>query len=282
MWQKSYDNSPTLYLIPTPIGNLDDMTIRAINILKEVDVIFSEDTRVTKLLLDHFSISKKLISLHDHNEELVKDKVLNYLIEGNSVGLVTDRGTPIISDPGYKTVKYISSKGYNVVALPGANAFVPALISSGISPQPFTFYGFLDSKDNKKRKELDKLKYVRNTLIFYEAPHRILKTMELMLEMFGDRDVSLSREISKKFESIYRGKISDLLPTLDSIKGEFVIVVSGCEDIVVFDDGLSIFDSVNIYIENGLSQMEAIKLVAKDRGMKKNEVYAIYHKEELK
>ena len=282
MWQKSYDNSPTLYLIPTPIGNLDDMTIRAINILKEVDVIFSEDTRVTKLLLDHFSISKKLISLHDHNEELVKDKVLNYLIEGNSVGLVTDRGTPIISDPGYKTVKYISSKGYNVVALPGANAFVPALISSGISPQPFTFYGFLDSKDNKKRKELDKLKYVRNTLIFYEAPHRILKTMELMLEMFGDRDVSLSREISKKFESIYRGKISDLLPTLDSIKGEFVIVVSGCEDNVVFDDGLSIFDSVNIYIENGLSQMEAIKLVAKDRGMKKNEVYAIYHKEELK
>ena len=282
MWQKSYDNSPTLYLIPTPIGNLDDMTIRAINILKEVDVIFSEDTRVTKLLLDHFSISKKLISLHDHNEELVKDKVLNYLVEGSSVGLVTDRGTPIISDPGYKTVKYISGKGYNVVALPGANAFVPALISSGISPQPFTFYGFLDSKDNKKRKELDKLKYVRNTLIFYEAPHRILKTMELMLEMFGDRDVSLSREISKKFESIYRGKISDLLPTLDSIKGEFVIVVSGCEDIVVFDDGLSIFDSVNIYIENGLSQMEAIKLVAKDRGMKKNEVYAIYHKEELK
>lgn len=282
MWQKSYNGSPTLYLIPTPIGNLDDMTIRAINILKEVDVVFSEDTRVTKLLLDHFCISKKLISLHDHNEEVVKNKVLDYLSEGSSVGLVTDRGTPIISDPGYKTVKYVSSKGYNVVALPGANAFVPALISSGISPQPFTFYGFLDSKDNKKRKELDKLKYVKNTMIFYEAPHRILKTMELILEIFGDREVSLSREISKKFESIYRGKITDLLPTLDNIKGEFVIIVSGFEDNIVYDNDLSIYDSVNIYIENGLSQMEAIKLVAKERKMKKNEVYAIYHKEDLK
>ena len=180
MWQKSYDGSPILYLIPTPIGNMEDITIRAINVLKEVKVVFSEDTRVTRNLLNYLNIDKKLISLHEHNEELLKDKVLEYLVDGYSVGLVTDRGTPIISDPGYKTVKYISDEGYNVVALPGANAFVPALIVSGISPQPFIFYGFLDSKDSKKKKELDKLKYSQETMIFYEAPHRIIKTLKLM------------------------------------------------------------------------------------------------------
>lgn len=279
MWQKSYDDSPCLYLIPTPIGNMEDMTFRAINVLKEVEVIFSEDTRVTRQLLDKFEIKKHLISLHDHNEDLVKEKVLEYLAGGNSVGLVTDRGTPIVSDPGYKTVKYISDNGYNVVALPGANAFVPALIVSGITPQPFTFYGFLDSKDSKKRKELESLKFVNHTIIFYEAPHRIFKTMQLMLEILGDRDVSLSREISKKFESVYRGKISDLLPTLENIKGEFVIVVSGFDNSDVTDDNLSVVDKVNYYIENGLSQMEAIKLVAKERNMRKNEVYSLYHKE---
>ena len=277
MWQRSYDDSPCLYLIPTPIGNMEDMTFRAINVLREVEVIFSEDTRVTKQLLDRFEIKKKLISLHDHNEDLVKDKVLEYLIAGNSVGLVTDRGTPIVSDPGYKTVKYVSDKGYNVVALPGANAFVPALIVSGITPQPFIFYGFLDSKDSKKRKELESLKFVNHTIIFYEAPHRILKTMQLMLEVLGDRDVSLSREISKKFESVYRGKISDLLPTLENIKGEFVIVVSGFDNSNITDDSLNVVDKVNYYIENGLSQMEAIKLVAKERNMKKNDVYSEYH-----
>ena len=180
MWQKSYNNSPTLYLIPTPIGNMEDMTYRAVGLLNSVEVIFSEDTRVTGILLRHFNINKKLLSLHDHNEDTAKDKVLEYLSEGYSVGLVTDRGTPIISDPGYKTVKYISSKGYNVVALPGANAFVPALIASGIAPSPFTFYGFLDSKDSKKKKELQNLKFIHNTIIFYEAPHRIIKTLSLM------------------------------------------------------------------------------------------------------
>ena len=213
MWQRSYDDSPSLYLIPTPIGNMEDMTYRAVKVLEMVDVIFSEDTRVTQNLLNYFNIKKKLISLHDHNEEQVKDKVLSYLEDKMNVGLVTDRGTPIISDPGYKTVKYVSDKGYNVVALPGACAFVPALIASGLSPQPFTFYGFLDSKFEKRKKELESLKFNSNTMIFYEAPHRILKTMELMLEVLGDREVSLSREISKKYESVYRGKITELLPS---------------------------------------------------------------------
>ena len=178
MWQISYDDSPTLYLVPTPIGNLDDMTYRSINILNTVEVIFSEDTRVTLQLLNHFDIKKKLIALHDHNEDSEKEKVLEYLKNGKSVAIVTDRGTPIISDPGYKTVKYVTDNGYNVVGLPGANAFVPALITSGIEPSPFMFYGFLNSKDSKRKTELESLKFCKYTIIFYEAPHRIKKTSE--------------------------------------------------------------------------------------------------------
>lgn len=278
MWQRSYDDSPTLYLVPTPIGNMEDMTFRAVNVLKNVNVIFSEDTRVTRMLLSHFEISNKLISLHDHNEEYVKNRVLEYLKDGCSVAIVTDRGMPVISDPGYKTVKHVSDKGYNVVALPGACAFIPALVTSGIAPMPFTFYGFLDSKIEKRRKELEKLKFNSNTLVFYEAPHRILRTMELILEIFGDRQVSLAREISKKFESVYRGCISELLPTLDGIKGEFVIVVAGFNNDDIEINDMSIVDNVNLYIESGMSSMEAIKMVSKERHMKKNDVYALYHR----
>ena len=280
MWQKNYDGSPILYLVPTPIGNMEDMTFRAINVLKEVSVIFAEDTRVTRNLMNYFDISNKLISLHDHNEDQVKEKVFNYLKEGNSVAIVTDRGTPIISDPGYKTVKYISDNGFRVVGLPGACAFVPALIMSGVAPQPFTFYGFLDSKTEKRRKELEKLKFIENTIIFYEAPHRIYKTMEMIFEIFGDREVSLSREISKKFESVYRGNISSLLPTLEDIKGEFVIVVEGFKSNNIEDNNLSIVEQIDFYIENGMSTMEAIKTVSKERNMKKNDVYALYHRGE--
>ena len=277
MWQRSYNDSPTLFLVPTPIGNMEDMTVRAINVLKSVDVVFSEDTRVTKMLFNYFNIEKKLISLHDHNENLVKEKVLDYLKNGSSVGLVTDRGTPIISDPGFKTVKYVSDNGYNVVGLPGANAFVPALIVSGISPQPFIFYGFLDHKNSKKRAELISLKKYKTTMIFYEAPHRILSTMELMLEIFGDRQVSLSRELSKKFESIYRGKISDLIPTLENIKGEFVIVVSGCVDNCVNIDNKDLLLDVDTYIRSGMKKMDAIKVVADEYNMSKSDVYSLYH-----
>lgn len=280
MWQTSYNGTATLYLVPTPIGNLEDMTFRAINVLKEVDVIFSEDTRVTSLLLNHFEIKKHLIALHDHNEDLVKEKVLEYLKDGKSVAIVTDRGTPIISDPGYKTVKYVTDSGYNVVALPGANAFVPALISSGIEPAPFLFYGFLNSKESKRKQELESLKFSKYTLIFYEAPHRIEKTINDILEVMGDRIVSLSREISKKFESVYRGNISSLLPTLKDIKGEFVVVVS---PYVQEEDNseLSIIDNVNLYIENGMKVMDAIKLVAKERKIAKSEVYSEYHRRNL-
>ena len=278
MIQNSYNDTPSLYLIPTPIGNLDDMTYRAVKVLEEVEVIFSEDTRVTLNLLNNFGIKKKLISLHEHNEDILKEKVLEYLKNGYSVGLVTDRGTPIISDPGYKTVKYISDNNYNVIALPGATAFVCALIASGISPQPFLFYGFLNSKDSKRRDELEMLIDNEYTMIFYEAPHRIMKTLNMMLGVFGDRDISISREITKKFETVYRGKLSDVIRNVPE-KGEFVIVVSGCEEKVI-DDNLSIKEAANLYIKAGLDVMTAIKKVAKDRKIPKNEVYKEYHKEE--
>lgn len=281
MWKKSYDDGAILYLVPTPIGNMEDITFRSLKVLKDVEVIFSEDTRVTQNLLNYFEIKKRLIALHDHNESIVKEEVLSYLEQGVNVAIVTDRGTPIISDPGYKTVSYVSKKGYSVVALPGACAFVPALIVSGMNPQPFTFYGFLDSKIEKRKKELLSLKFVTNTLIFYEAPHRILQTMKLMLEIFGDREVSLSREITKKFESVYRGNITDLLPTLDEIKGEFVIVVSGFEN-SIDDRQLGVIEQVEFYINNGMDKMEAIKVVAREREMKKNDVYAMYHQEARK
>lgn len=278
MWHKNYDGSPILYLVPTPIGNMEDMTFRAINVLNEVEVIFSEDTRITQTLLNYYKIQKKLISLHDHNEDSVKEVVLKYLNDDKSVAIVTDRGTPIISDPGYKTVKYVSEQGFHVVGLPGACAFVPALIMSGIAPQPFTFYGFLDSKIEKKRKELEQLKFVEHSVIFYEAPHRILKTMEMMLEVLGNREVSLSREISKKFESVYRGKISELLPTLKDIKGEFVIVIEGFKNNIDEIEDLNVIEQVDFYVNNGMAKMEAIKTVAKERGLKKNDVYAEYHR----
>ncbi len=191
MWQKSYDNSPSVYIVPTPIGNLEDMTFRAINTLKMVDVIFSEDTRVTLQLLNYFNIKNKLIHMDDHNEETVKDKVLEFLRDGKNVAIVTDRGTPIISDPGYKTVKFLKEEGYNVIALPGACAFVPAIVASGISSEHFTFYGFLSSKEKKMYDELQLLKDSEYSLIFYEAPHRIIRTLNAMLEVFGDRYISI-------------------------------------------------------------------------------------------
>lgn len=278
MVQNSYDGSSTLYLISTPIGNLDDITYRSVKVLTDVDVIFSEDTRVTLNLLNYLGISKKLIALHEHNEDIVKDKVLEYLKNGNNVALVTDRGTPVISDPGYKTAKYIIDNNYNVVALPGPTAFVPALITSGIAPQPFLFYGFLDSKDSVKKGELERLADEEETIIFYEAPHRINRTLNLMLDVFGDRNISVSREISKKFESIYRGRISDIISII-SEKGEFVIVVDGMKDKIV-DNSISVKGAVDNYIRAGFDVMSSIKKVAKDRGVAKNVIYMEYHREE--
>lgn len=277
MWQNSYDGKPTLYLVPTPIGNLEDMTFRSIEVLKSVDVIFSEDTRVTLVLLNHFDIKKKLISLHDHNEDMVKDKVLSYLKDNKNVAIVTDRGTPIVSDPGYKTVKYVSDNGYNVVGLPGACAFVPAFIVSGLPSEHFLFYGFLNSKDSKMREELNNLKNFENTIIFYEAPHRLIKFLQAILDVFGDRYVSISKEISKLHESVFRGNISDAIKSFDVVKGEYVIVVDGFKRNSDDYSNLSVVEHVNMYVKSGLYVMDAIKMVAKERNIPKSEIYKEYH-----
>ena len=282
MSQKSYDNSPTLYLIPTPIGNMEDITIRAVNTLKMVDVVFCEDTRVTGQLLKYLDISKKLISSHNYNESENKDKLLEYLSNGSNVGLVSDRGTPIISDPGYELAKYAIEKGYNVVSLPGATALIPALTSSGISPMPFYYYGFLNSKDSARKKELEFLKNIDATLILYEAPHRINKTLKDLGNILGNnRKISISREITKKYEEIYRGTIVQLIEEQNNYKGELVIVVEGNKNTTEYKN-LTIEDHINLYIEDGKSSMDAIKIVAKERGLKKSEVYDIYHNIEKK
>lgn len=277
MSQKSYDNTPTLYLIPTPIGNMEDITIRAVNTLKMVDVIFCEDTRVTLQLLKHYDINKKLISSHEYNESKNKEKLLEFLKSGLNVGLVSDRGTPIISDPGYELANFAIENGYNVVSLPGPTALIPALTSSGISPMPFYYYGFLKPQDSARRKELEFLKNIDATLIIYEAPHRINKTLIDLGNILGNnRKISISREITKKYEEIYRGTIKELIEQNNEYKGELVIVVEGNKNTTEYKN-LSIYDHVNLYIEDGKSSMDAIKIVARERGMKKSEVYDLYH-----
>lgn len=276
MSQKSYDGSPILYLIPTPIGNLEDMTYRAISILKEVEVVFSEDTRVTSNLFQHFDIHKKLIASHDHNEEQNISKCLEYLKSGYSVGVVSDRGTPVISDPGYALASAAIQSGFHVVGLPGATALIPALIQSGLNPKPFTFYGFLNQKTGKRRKELEDLKNYNHTIIFYEAPHRIIKTLEDMLDIFGNRKISISREISKRFEEVYRGTISEVIDQVKDIKGELVVIIDGNHNVNSYEH-LTIIEHVNLYIREGKDLKEAMKLVAKQRGISKSEVYSVYH-----
>ena len=276
MSQKSYDESPTLYLIPTPIGNMEDLTYRTVETLKFVDVLFCEDTRETGKLLKYLDISKKMISNHEHNEVNNHEKLLEYLDKGMNVGLVSDRGTPVISDPGYELARFAIESGYNVVGLPGSNALIPALIMSGISPKPFTFYGFLNSKSSKRINELNELRTWNSTLIFYEAPHRVNEMLLDMLNCLGNRRISISREITKKYEEVYRGTIQEIIDQYIEFKGELVIVVEGYTS--KHEYNMSLIDHINMYIDEGKSSKDALKLVAKDRDMKKSEVYDEYLK----
>lgn len=278
MKQKSYNNTPTLYIIPTPIGNLEDMTYRSIKILNEVGVIFCEDTRITRQLLNYFKINKKLISNHKYNEYLEKDKILNYLENNINVALVSDRGTPGISDPGYEAIKYIIEKGYNVVCLPGANALIPALVMSGINPQPFIFYGFLNNKKSKQLEELKNLKDVIYTIIFYEAPHRLKNTLGNIKDVFGNRNIALVREISKIHEEVIRDTIENIINICDTLKGEFVIIVEGKKIQEIDYSNITIMEHISQYMNEGLGEKEAIKKVAKDRNVNKNVIYKEYHK----
>ena len=278
MHQKSYDGSNTLYVVPTPIGNMEDITIRAINILKDSDIIFSEDTRETGILLKYYDINgAKLISSHKFNENNNLEKVIDFLKEGKKVSLVSDRGTPGISDPGYSLIREVIAKGFNVVCLPGATAFVPAMVMSGFSTDRFLFYGFLNSKSSKQKKELEGLKNITSPIIFYESPHRLTGTLNNIKEIFGNRKIAIAREISKKFEEIIRGNIEDVINEISNIKGELVIIVEKGEEVKNFDM-LSIKEHVKLYMEDGLKTNEAIKKVAKERNVPKGEIYNEYHR----
>ena len=276
MSQKSYKKENNLYLIPTPIGNLDDITVRGLNLLREVDIVLCEDTRVTGNLLKKYDIKKKLISCHEYNEDTIKYEVVKSLQEGKKIGLVTDQGSPIISDPGFKVVEEVIKNDLNVIGLPGATAFVPALIASGISPSKFLFYGFLNAKQGKQKQELVSLKYYPYTMIFYEAPHRIKETLENMLEILGNRKICMARELSKMYEEYYRGTITELLENMNNIKGEIVLIIEGNTEKVDYNN-LDILEHINLYLEDGMSEKEAIKKVAKERNLAKSIVYKEYH-----
>lgn len=277
--QKSFDDtSATLFLVATPIGNLEEMSVRAINTLKEVDCIAAEDTRNTVKLLNHFEIKTKLMSHHEHNWKQSIPKILELLKDGKNIALVSDAGYPAISDPGYELVQAAIQEGYGIVPISGPNACLNALVVSGIAPQPFTFYGFLDHQDKTKKKELQALKNHQETLVFYESPYRVEKTLSIMLEIFGDRNMALCRELTKRHEEIIRGTISEIIPLCETLKGEMVLVVEGAKEIETQDEDVDIIAEIEKRLSQGVSSKDAIKDVAKTFQLKKNEVYDLYLK----
>ena len=272
-----------LYLVPTPIGNLEDMTFRAINILKEVDLIACEDTRVTQKLLNHFEIDTPKTSYHEHNIKEQTDKLLKQMIEGKNIAQVSDAGMPSISDPGVELVEAAIERGITVIPLPGANAALTALIASGISPQPFTFIGFLSRKKSDLTKELEALKGKEETLVFYESPFRIKQLMETLVKVFGEeRKVVLAREVTKRYEEFVRGTAEELYQWTDEneMRGEFVVIIEGNREVEqtnIWTDW-SILEHVDYKMTNEkMSSKQAIKAVAVERGIPKREVYAAYH-----
>ena len=278
--QKSFNNDKaTLYLVATPIGNLSDITYRAVETLKSVDYIFAEDTRISKTLLTHYDINKPLDSYHEYNKEEKGNKILEFLEKGYNVAQISDAGMPIISDPGYHVSRLAMDLGYNVVIIPGVSASISALVVSGLNPHPFLFYGFLSNKAQTRKNELNELKSKKETLIFYETPHRIKEFLNDALSILGDRKMALCRELTKKFEEIVRGNISEVIEIVDELKGEMVVVIEGNNEELSYDN-LSIVEHVNLYIKEGKSTMDAIKLTAKDRNVKKQEIYDIYHGKE--
>lgn len=273
--QISYDVlKPTLYIVSTPIGSLKDITLRAIEVLKSVDIILCEDTRVTSKLLDAYDIHVPLKSYQKFNERSMVDQVIEYLDNKMSVALVSDAGTPLISDPGFILVDDLVSKNYNVVSIPGASALLSALVTSGILTQPFTFIGFLPRKLSEINKVLKDYVSRKESLIIYESPNRVQKTLSYMLDILGNRRVSVARELTKKFETYYRGYIKDILETTLDTRGEYVIVVEGSttSDVKIEDP----VELVLSYMKQGYDEKEAIKQASKDLGVHKSEVYKIF------
>lgn len=271
MLQKSYEkDNGNLYIVPTPIGNMEDITIRAINTLKKVDAVFAEDTRVAIQLLNQLGIKNKVYPCHKFNEVKASKSILSFLSNGKSIAIVTDRGTPLISDPGSVAVSEAIKNNYNVIALPGASALLPALNMSNISAERFLFYGFLSSKESQAKQELQMLRDVDFTVVLYEAPHRVYKTLQNMKEILGNKVISISREISKLHEEVFRGTIEEALEIYKESKGEFVIVIEASEKVQDYDSALV---NVNELIQKGLSSKDAIKEVAKNNKLSKNILY---------
>ena len=275
MKQNSYNSNikGKLYLIPTPIGNLDDITLRALNTLKEVDIVFAEDTRETFNLLKYYNINKKIESCHKYSEMKNKEKILKILKDGKTKGFVSDRGTPLISDPGNFVVNEVIKENIPVIALPGATALIPALNMSGLDNERFLFYGFLNNKKNMAKKELNKLKDVEYTMIFYESPRRLKTTLELMLEAFGNRKISIVREISKLHEEIIRDSIENVTKIIDDIKGEIVIVVEKKKNNKLETISTNYIELVKEMQEEGYSKKDAIKEVSLKYNISKNKLY---------
>lgn len=290
MWQqKSFENEAQkgiLYLVPTPIGNLEDMSFRAVRILKEADLIAAEDTRNTKKLCNYFEIQTPVVSYHEHNKESSGEKLIHKVKEGMKIALVSDAGMPAISDPGYELVEAAISEKVTVVPLPGANAALPALIASGLTCQPFYFYGFLNRSKKEKKTELERLKKQTGTLVFYESPHRLKETLSSMYDILGNRKVAICRELTKKFEEFIRGNLFEVLEWAhqDEIRGEFCLIIEGADESKLKEEEnswwetLSLEEHVNHYISvKDIPSKDAIKQTAKDRGINKREVYQAYH-----
>ena len=275
MNQKSYEKSNygKLYLIPTPIGNLNDITYRAVETFKMVDIVYAEDTRETSNLLKFFNIEKKIESCHKYSEMKHKDKIISLLKSGKNIGYSTDRGTPLISDPGNVIVEEAIKNGISVISLPGPNALLPAINMSGISNERFLFYGFLNSKKSYAKKELIELKNIKQTLIFYESPFRISDTIKLLYEVFGNRKAAIVREISKLHEEVLRNNLSELINECNNLKGEIVIVVEGNNDVI--EDNNDYEKIIDELIKKGYTKKDAVKEIVSKYGVNKNKIYNI-------
>lgn len=261
-----------LYIIPTPIGNLADITIRAIDVLKEIDVLFCEDTREIGKILAKYEIKTKLISNNDINEAENISKMLNYC----QVGIVSDRGTPLISDPGYKLVQAAIKNGWEIISLPGPCAITTALPLSGFSANEFVFLGYLSKKKNQRQKQIQEIANYNMTTVIYETPHRLVKTLQEMQENLGDQEIFISREITKRFETHYRGKISEVIPQLNNVKGEIVLIVGAINSQKTYSDK-QIKEMVNFILAEEKDLKQAIGKTAQELNLTRNEVYKKYH-----
>ncbi|HLS53157.1 MAG TPA: 16S rRNA (cytidine(1402)-2'-O)-methyltransferase [Tissierellaceae bacterium] len=268
-----------LFVCPTPIGNLEDISLRTLKVLEKVDLIAAEDTRHTRKLLNHYNIKNSLTSYHEHNEREKGEKLIEKLKEGKNIALVSDAGMPGISDPGEKLIRLAIEADIKVVVLPGPTAAITALVASGLATDKFAFEGFLSSRKGDRRKELEKIKNEERTLIFYESPYRLLDSLKDMLNILGDRQVAIARELTKLYEEFFRGQLSQAIKKFqaDQIRGEFVIVVEGTskeeKDIVI-----DIEKKLKKYLDKGYTKKDSIRLVAEKYGLPRNQVY----KESLK